>query len=294
MARIISIGATQHVDLLKARLGRGFTNLKGNGLMLELKESPAGKFTFLAFRVADCDVRKCTGGDQDVFKHCIAEIISDVILNHWEANLLKDIIKESYYYFDEEEKKQIYKLALHYFNREPENSKKAFLRLGRKSIIMQKLLEFLSQNNHIIIDGFIRFRLKEYTGELREAADKAVDDFLIEREYQEFIELLKYFVEIQESKVDTVHVIMGKKGTFKLFDENMQPVRSDYLGDFAANLTENEINYEDLLVSALITIAPNTIVLHCKNIVAPCTALDTIRCVFSGRVYECAGCNCCT
>ena len=67
MARIISIGATQHVDLLKARLGRGFTNLKGNGLMLELKESPAGKFTFLAFRVADCDVRKCTGGDQDVF-----------------------------------------------------------------------------------------------------------------------------------------------------------------------------------------------------------------------------------
>ena len=107
-----------------------------------------------------------------------------------------------------------------------------------------KLLDFLHNNNRIVIEGFIRFRLKEYIGELKEAADRAVDDFN-RKEYREFVQLLKYFVDIQESKIDTVHVLINDDGVFKLCD-HMQPVRSDYMEGYIIDFVDNEINYEDL------------------------------------------------
>lgn len=293
MAQVISIGATQHIELLKAKLGQEFRLFEGDGLKVQLEESPAGKFTFLSCRVADYG--SCTYSEEDtqvIFKHYLADIISDLILNQWENILLRDIIRENYYYFGEEEKRLIYDYALRHINREGEGSQNTFYWLSRKSRILQKLMEFLHTNNRIIIDGFIRFRLKEYIGELRDAADRAVDDFLMEREYREFIQLLKYFVEYQEPKVELVHVLIKAGGVFKLFDEKKEPIKSEYLEGFIIDLVDSEINYEDLLVSALITIAPRSITLHYKHEGYSAT-LETIKNVFTGRVSECTGCSLC-
>ncbi|MCL6634909.1 MAG: putative sporulation protein YtxC [Peptococcaceae bacterium] len=294
MAQTISIGATQHIDLLKARLGRALRLFEGEGLKVELEESPAGKFTFLACRVAPCGECGYTGEDaRAILKHHLADVISDAILNHWEDGLLRSIIRENYYYFNDEEKKSIYNYALRHINGEGEGCRNTIHWLGRKSRIAQKVLEFLRHNDRIIIDGFIRFRLKEYVGELREAADRAVDDFLMEREYREFIQLLKYFVEIQEPRIEVVHVLIRPGGKFRLFDGKFQPVKSDYLEGFAVDLVDSEINYEDLLISALITLSPKSIILHCKDGPGPPAMLETIKSVFTGRVAECKGCHLC-
>ena len=58
------------------------------------------------------------------------------------------------------------------------------------------------------MEGFIRFRLKDYIEELKYIIDGSVDELLIDREYNEFIKLLRYFVEIQEPKVEEVHVLL--------------------------------------------------------------------------------------
>ncbi len=288
MAQTISIGAAQHIGLLKTKLGRELKLYESDGLKVCLNENPVGKFTFLSCRVADY------GEDtQFVFKHFLADVISDFILNHLEDDLLKDLIRENYYYFDEEERELIYDYALHHINRDGEDSRDTIYRLSWKSRIVQKVLDFLSHNNCIIIEGFVRFRLKEYVGELRKAADKAVDDFLMEREYREFIQLLKYFIDIQEPRIDAVHVLIKTSGSFKLFDDKMQPIKSDYLEGFIVDLVDSEINYEDLLISALITIAPRNIILHYKNGYNRSAMMETIKNVFTGRVSECAGCGLC-
>lgn len=295
MAQTISIGSTQLIDLLKAKLGQELKLFNDDGFKVDLEESPAGKFTFLAFRVSESGASGSTLEEaQNIFKHYLADSISDIILNHWEDILLKDIIKENYYYFGENEKDLIYHYALQHINRDGQNSRDTLYWLRRKSRILQKLLDFLRNNNRIVIEGFIRFRLKEYIGELKEAADRAVDDFLIEREYREFVQLLKYFVDIQESKMESVHVLIRGDGVFKLFDHSMQPVSSDYLEGYIIELADNEINYEDLLISALITIAPKEITLHYKNKNSLSAPLDTIKNVFTGRVKECQGCKLCT
>ncbi|OPY58109.1 MAG: YtxC-like family protein [Pelotomaculum sp. PtaU1.Bin035] len=294
MARIISIGTTQHIDLIKAKLGRELKLFERDGLKINLEESPAGKFTFLSCCLVDFRENGCTEEDiQVILKNYIAEIISDIIMSHWEAFLLENIIRENYYYFGNEEKKIIYDYATMHINSKLEEEPwKSVYWVNRKNKILQKISEFLNFNNHIVIDGFIRFRLKEYLSELREAADKAVDDFLMEREYKEFIQLLKYFVEIQEPQIDIVHVLINSSGVFKLFDGNMRPIRSDCLGGFILDLMDSEVNYEDLLIGVLVTVAPKKITLHYKKDKWK-QAMETINNVFAGRVNECVGCHLC-
>lgn len=293
VAQTISIGSTQHMDLFKAKLGRQLKLCEGDGLKIYLEESPAGKFTFLSCRVADFDKCKCAPEDvQNIFKHYLADVISDIILNHWEDPLIKEIIRENYYYFGDEERNIIYQYALRHINREGKDFQDTIYWLGRKNRIIQKVIDYLEVNNRINIDGFIRFRLKEYIGELRDAADRAVDEYLMEREYREFIQLLKYFVEVQEPRMDVVHVLVAGS-LFKLFDDMMQPVKSEYLEGFIVNMVDSEINYEDLLISALITIAPKQVTLHYKSREDNSATLDTIRSVFEGRVSECRGCTLC-
>ncbi|OPX90548.1 MAG: YtxC-like family protein [Pelotomaculum sp. PtaB.Bin104] len=295
MAQIISIGASQHIDLLKARLGQETKPFEKNGLVLNLDESPAGKLTFLNCRFADFRGRGQGDADnQALLKNLIAEVISDIIMSHWEAMLLKNIIRENYYYFAEEDKETIFSQAILNINNNADGPCKSIYWFKRKNEIIHKINEFLRSNNNIVIDGFIRFRLKEYLGELKEAAEKAVDDFLMEREYKEFIQLLKYFVETQEPRLGVVHVLNSSNGDYCLFDDQLRPVKSDQVGGFFVDLIEGEINCEDLLVSALVTIAPREVVLHYCNEHIPAATLSTIRSVFGERLKECTGCDLCT
>ena len=294
MVRTISIGATRHMELLKARLGRELKFFENEGLKVDLEEKQAGSFTFLACRVSYGD--GCEYSEEDsqvILKHFIADVISEIILSNWVEILLKNIIREDYYYLCDEEKKLVFDYALRNVRRGGETWKNANW-IDRKSLILHKLLDYFHSSNDLVIDGFIRFRLKEYVCELREAAEKAVDDLLVEREYREFIQLLRYFVEIQEPKTGVVHVVIRSGGFFNLFDERMRPLKSDYLEGTVLNLVDGEINYEDLLISALITIAPRKVVLHYLNADYRPAVLETIKSVFTGRVSECPGCSLCT
>ncbi|BAF60138.1 hypothetical protein PTH_1957 [Pelotomaculum thermopropionicum SI] len=293
MAQIISIGATQHIGLLKARLGREVGLFEEEGLKVFIEEKPAGEFTFLSCHITNYG-KRCYSEEEirPAFIHYIADAISEVILSHWEDELLKGIIKEHYCYFGQEDKNLIFNYALRHISRDDGEPAGAVHRMARKNMILRKVQEFLGHSNRIIIDGFIRFRLREYLGQLRQAADKAVDELLMEKEYGEFIQLLKYFVEVQQSCVDLVHVLIRPSGSFWLFNEKMQPVGSESLEGFSVSLDGGEINYEDVLVSALIAIAPGKIILHNADANRP-VALDTIKKVFTGRFEECPGCGLC-
>ncbi|AGL01160.1 putative sporulation protein YtxC [Desulfoscipio gibsoniae] len=280
-SQCLSIGTAYHKELLKDTLGQELMALKDKGLDVRMEENPAGGLTFLACCVS--------GGDQvePVFTHQIAGVITDLITGKWKDKLLRDIIRTNYYYFDDEEKGTIYDYAQQKLNHNENNKEKD------KLWILRRLTEYLNFNSDLVIDGFIRFRLKEYVNDLYNVADQAVDDFLSEREYNEFIQLLRYFVEIQDPRAELVNVVMRPDGVFQLYDEVGGFINSDYLKDFMADLAESEINYEDLLISALITISPRKITVHLGNGDFPAGTLETISKVFADRVSKCQGCSLC-
>lgn len=293
MAQCVSVVANRHVDLLREKMCRELQILEKDGIRFRLVENPAGTFTILTGQDANSG---SFAGEQvpSYFRTVLVDILSDFILSNWEQLLLKEIIRENYYYFDDVDRDVIYWNALGYIgDGKPDSKHLSFYHVARKGHIIRKLNEFLCCNNKIMIEGFIKFRLKEYIFDLQGAVDRAVDDFLLEREYQEFIQLLKYFVDIQEPRLGIVNVILKPGGTFKLFDDKNQPISSEFLEGFVVELIDSEINYEDLLISALITMAPEKIVFHFEVTSEMATAVDTIKTVFTGRVSHCKGCSLC-
>ncbi len=295
MQASFSIGVKDNVDLLRSKLDTEFALLQNDGIRIDCAQTPTGGLTFLGYNISDYGNSNYSEEEtRIIFKHYIANVVSDVILNSWEKNLLQEIIKDNYYYFLPDEQQLIYDIALKHLNHGVETDNEAFVQyLSRKTMVLQKLLEYLHTNDKLIIDGFIKFRLKEYLQELYCAADRAVDDFMLEKEYKEFIKLLKYFVEIQEPRLQMVQVLIQPSGCFKLLDENNKNISNEYLDGFLIETGDPEINYEDLLISALITIAPSSVVLHFSNNMSA-RAYDTIKSVFGERVTCCEGCSICT
>ncbi len=295
MAQAISIGASKKIDELKTELSRDLRCFENHGYTVKMEINPQGKLTFLRCQIQKEKVRR---GNEEyakaLFKRYVAQAVSDVILCHWEKQLLLDIIQENYYYFSEAERNSIYHYAAKAIQLDQEEQKIPSAQwLQRRDKILQELLAFLQSSDNIVIEGFIRFRLKAYLQELQEVADQAVDDFLLEREYKEFIQLLQYFVDVQDTQVDKVHVLLKANGVFQLYDAQHEAIDSAYLEEFMLELMGNEINYEDMLISALITLAPEEIEFHLGQGHPPRHTLETIQNVFGDKVKECAGCTLC-
>ncbi|MCL6449568.1 MAG: putative sporulation protein YtxC [Armatimonadetes bacterium] len=290
----VAVGAINNAGLVKERLQRELRILAGEGIEVKLEESLTGKLTFFFCRLTD--FARCPYKKEDVpviFRQYIASALSDLILGSWEQLLLQQIIRENYYYFEPAEQEIIYRLALQYVNKGKNQGAESLCLLRRKNKILKRLLEFLRSQNQIVIEGFIRFRLKEYTRDLEEAVDRAVDDYLLEKEYREFVQLLQYFVEIQKPRLELVHVVLYPGGVFKLYNEQKQPITSDSLEEVFAHLVPGEINYEDLLFSVLVSLAPRQIVFHGRQSKEKPVLLKTIQSVFQNRVRECLGCSLC-
>lgn len=292
MALSISIGTAQHMDYLKAKLGKKCYLLERKGFKVNLHEQYAGKYTFLSCQVHGSK-RNSRLDTNPALIYFIAELLSEFIINKWERRLLWEIICNNYYYFENDERRKIMKYIIHRVNFEGESSGNNVHKIKRKNHILSKLMEFLHDNNEIVIEGFIKFRLKEYIKELRNWVEEAIDEYLLEQEQNEFVELLRCLVEIQETRTEVMHVVVEPEGNYKLLDGKSVSLDGGYLSIPSGDFWSNEINYDDILVSTLIIIAPKEIVFHYSpETIAP-SIFNTIKSIFNGNVKKCKGCPLC-
>jgi len=87
--------------------------------------------------------------------------------------------------------------------------------------------------------------------------------------------------------------VFKKNDKFTLLDSNDQLFQHECLDGLMVDFLENDINYDDLLISALITLAPREIELHIQKEVKMRDAIKTIQNVFGQRVKFCNGCSIC-
>lgn len=286
----ITIGTAAGIEELRHRLMGEFRDLQQEGVNIRVGESHRGNLTFL-----DCSFDGLSGssGQSDALvRHYLANALTDVIVDGLEPDLLRKIIRGTYSYFSREEQDQIATSAQGNLRSGPEGGPQQTL--SRRIKILHRLRDFLDSSDELVLEGFVMFRLQDYLEELEDAVDRAVDDFLMEREYREFVRLLKYFVDVQEPRIDHVHVLMRPGGSFRLVDDQGCAIRSEYLEEFVVEMVESEINYDDLLISALITLAPRQITVHGLTEDLQDESLETITAVFSERVRLCGDCPGCS
>lgn len=219
----------------------------------------------------------------------VAEAVTDTITSDIEPILLRGCVANSYFRTSKQLLEKLFQDAIILLHDEEEG----FLDLYNETrdYMITRIRDYIMTNDYLDLLGFIRFRLKEYGLLLQNVVDKAIDDYLKEQEHEEIISLLRNYVDRLEPQMGEVNVVVEEPGVFKLIDSEQNIIDNEYLVDAVAHvLIDGEVDYHDLLVSALITIAPRTIVLHYRN---RFRAIDTIEGIFGSRVATCQGCSLC-
>ncbi len=289
----IRVGTAENVSRVRDRLSFEFGFLAQQGFNVVIEEARRGDVTYFLCRlIADATQGGDPSGLKAMFRHYLANALSDLIVNEWERSILRQLLQSQYECFNQGEQKVILSSASRSLDCRSDGRPDLFRKVERKGRVLRLILDYLNSQQEINLDGFITFRLQDYREQLGDAVGQAVDDFLMEKEYLEFVNLLRYFVEAQEPKLKLVHVMILPKGAFRLMDERGATVTKEYLAKSFLEI-DTEVNSDDLLVSALITLAPERIVLHCPTELDRMEALDTIRSVFEGRVTTCRGCHLC-
>ena len=134
----------------------------------------------------------------DKFINIVADIITEAIIEFYQDKILKRIINVNYFYFDELERKIILENCREFTKQEGEEIKETVF-MGVKNYILE--------HRNIVLEGVANFRINEYIKILDNIVDMAVNKYIIEKEYREFINLLKVYVNSTESKTDILHLI---------------------------------------------------------------------------------------
>jgi len=231
---------------------------------------------------------ECTKKDKyrgnRTFVEQLSQVLADYLITAYDGMLLNRIAKKNYGYLKANERKEIIQIAQKKIKENNQNIIDTVIRIRRKNLVTKKLADFLNQSNHIILEGFVTFRMQEYVKELEDIMDWAVRQYLIEKEYQEFIKLLTCFVQMQKPKFRCVHIIAEKDSSFSIYDENMERISDQWLVEIAGEHGDGIIKEEDLLISFLISAAPRQIIMHNISDISNKELIDTIMQVFSGRV----------
>lgn len=285
---ITIIGVLDPGSKVRERLLAKIQTLDEKGIQVDIAERSEGPLTFLCLSIPDSG-QGIPAGQRDILRYHVASALADNIVFDVEKELISKVLLSRYSYFDDSEREKIADFVLDTLNRRSQGDEEGQVQAAvrRRNDVLFTLLDYLDTGDCLILEGFMRFRLKRYMEQIETAADSAVDDFMLEKEYNEFIRLLKYFVDVQEPKIDEIHVIARPNGRFRLLDESGKAVDSEYLEGMPLEPGQGDADHEDLLISALIAVSPKKIILHGfqgEN------ASETISRVFDDRVSNCSGC----
>ena len=226
-----------------------------------------------------------TGKDINEFLSILSTIITDCILLYYEPLLIKRSLDFNYFYFDEFEKKAIVQISTSYILSEEDET----LRY-RKDEIWHIVLKYISENKSMILDGFVNFRLEDYLNTIEDIVDYSVNKYVVEKEYNEFINLLKIYVSSKESQIDIIHLIYIN-GESILLDKNRNiiPIDDDIFK--AKYVSDISFSSNDYALNTLLTLLPKKINIHIIGYEDE--FVNTLKSIFESRIFICKDCNIC-
>ena len=227
-----------------------------------------------------------SGNDNKKFVHEVSCILSCLVIDELEESFLKMILLKNYFYFNSTEMKHILELCYEIFS---DDFNTYFDK--KHNILIDSFENYLVNNKSIILTGFINFRIKNYMAILEDVVDEAVNSFVVEKEYLEFISLLKMYVNSQNSNCDVFHLIYYKNNSTLLDkDKNQINVSDDIFK--AKYLSDISFSSNDYALNTLLTLVPKKIHIHLINNCID-EFIHTISLIFENRVEICTDCSIC-
>lgn len=159
------------------------------------------------------------------------------------------------------------------------------------NLVYTNLVEYIDKNKSLFLGGFIHFRLKNYFNFLDDILSRSVNNYIIQKEYLEFVSLLRLYIESQSSNCNVVHLLYSNSESI-LLDENKEIINVYNFNLNAKYLSDINFSVNDYTLNTLLNLLPKKIFIHLvdSNIDE---FINTLQSIFENRVTLCLDCDIC-
>lgn len=215
------------------------------------------------------------------FENIVANLILDTILEFYQEKIIKRIINVNYFYFDDFERNIIFENCVEFLKQDE---------FEIKETLFKEIKAYIKDNRNIVLEGVANFRINEYIKLIDNIVDMSVNKYIIEKEYKEFINLLKIYVNTSESKMEIIHLIYVN-GESILLDKDKNIIQIDCNINNAKYLSDITFSSNDIALNTLLSLLPKKIQIHL--ITKEDEFINTLKSIFDNRVELCTDCNIC-
>lgn len=241
-----------------------------------------------SFKIYDNVIIHYSGDNINLFYDYICIILTDVIMKFYEPVVLKKELNNNFFYFSPNEKNRILELCNSENCMESEFFKKKYLS------VYNSFYKYLKEHHSIVLNGFFNFRLSEYRQNLDYILNTCINRYLIEREYFEFINILKLYINSNLSKISSINLIYLNNKAI-LLDDNNQIIDTKSKESLNAKfLSDITFSDNDYILNYLLNIIPEHLTIHMPVNAIEDDFINTLKLIFENRITICNNCSICS
>lgn len=223
--------------------------------------------------------------DLEPFYDKISSILTDTILKFYEKRLLRRMLEYNYFYFSTVEKRNIIEIAEDFIAEDVISKEDNYY------AIYSAVSDYIRQNKSLVLGGFANFRLYNYCKNLDYVIDFAVNKYITDKEYLEFVNMLKLYVNLTPANSSLVHLVyLGNESVLLDKDKNIIPLQDDNLN--TKYLSDITFSANDYALNTLLNLTPKRIIIHLMEGKSD-EFIDTIKLIFDKKCEVCSSCDLC-
>lgn len=217
------------------------------------------------------------------FHPFLAAALTKHIIETCEEKWLFHILKNIFYYEDEEEMKQIIAIARSILEGDRDDLPSLKPLFARYEHIYQAIAEGIDHETTFYYEPFLTFRLKAYGEMLIDCVEMAIDEYLLEQEYQNLVAHFRHYIHTEKNRTEKIQLV-HQKNTFIFLDEHFRLITDEmkraYLVPYLVFEEQLEIN--EMVITPLVCFNPKEVVIYTEE--EENGVIYTIQTIFEERV----------
>lgn len=222
------------------------------------------------------------GKNTQKFYDGISTIITNFIIENFEEKIIKTQIMYDYFYFNTSEREFIIRSTI-------EKLKSPFYSHEKKFVLKEAFMNYINSNRSFYLEGFINFRIYKYRRLITNILEEIINDYIIQKEYAEYVDLLHEYIQIQPPQSDVVHLIYSNDT--KLLMDNHENIISN-IDNSQVYLSDISFSSNDFILNSLLTTLPQHLCIHLNG--QEDNFIKFLKLIFNGRYSICTHCNICS
>ncbi|PAE93481.1 putative sporulation protein YtxC [Shouchella clausii] len=190
------------------------------------------------------------------FHPFLASIFAEYVIETKEDEWLMDIAENLFYFTDEEEKQQIVAIAQAILQGDRKDIPSVKPHFDRRAFLYDAFASHLNPDTTFYYEPFLTFRLKEYGEMLIDCIELAIDEYLMEQDYQAMVENLRHYIRITPARLPMVYLV--HKDMFTFYDEHFRELTAEEMAYYLKQelVFETGLDFSEMVISPLVSMAP--------------------------------------